>query len=384
MSYIATYLIYITVTIRAITWYVDRPPLDGFVLALLAAYGLVLVTEPLLSRRFRLYSRIYLVIQAALTITLLFTEGGMDFLAALFMPLSFQAVHFFGRKAGFAWIGAFSLALASPIMSEWGETTIAGLDTVLLFSFINFLVGNYAHLTRQAEDARGENQRMLQELQEAYRQLQDYATQAEEFAAAQERHRLAREMHDSVTQTVFSMNLTVQAARLLLGKDLQQVAAQLDHLQELARSAVGEIQVLISQLRPRSVAEEGLTGALRRLAAERKNRDGLQVSLEISGERELPVPLATGLYRIAQEALNNVSKHSGTGEATVRLCLEGSPAYLEVEDHGRGFESGKVARSTEHIGLWGMAERARELGWRLEVDSEPGRGTCLRVEENPA
>jgi signal transduction histidine kinase len=91
--------------------------------------------------------------------------------------------------------------------------------------------------------------------------------------------------------------------------------------------------------------------------------------------------VTAGLYRIVQEALNNVARHSGSCEARVRLDLDSRPAYLEVQDWGAGFEPDTISRSANHIGLHSMAERAGELGWMLKIDSQPGRGTRIRVEE---
>jgi signal transduction histidine kinase len=224
---------------------------------------------------------------------------------------------------------------------------------------------------------------LLGELQATHRQLQGYAAQVEALAAEQERSRLARELHDSVTQTVFSMNLTVQSARLLLERDPDRTASQLGRLEELAASAMGEIQTLVSQLRPTSIAEEGLPVALRRLAAERLVRHGLDVTVEVNGERVLAETVAAGLYRIAQEALTNVAKHAGTQQATLRLNLAPGVTFLEVEDCGLGFDPQSALSPLGHLGLAGMAEQARELDWKLSVESRPGHGTRVRVEENP-
>lgn len=120
---------------------------------------------------------------------------------------------------------------------------------------------------------------------------------------------------------------------------------------------------------------------LRRLAAERHARDGLQVFIEISGDRVLPAPVASGLYAIAQESLNNVVKHAGTGQASIRLNLAGSGAYLEIQDDGPGFEPETALAKPGHLGLVGMTDRAREIGWNLIIDSGCGRGTRIRVEE---
>jgi signal transduction histidine kinase len=158
------------------------------------------------------------------------------------------------------------------------------------------------------------------------------------------------------------------------------------HMEELAAGAIGEIQTLVSQLRPASMAHlavEGLPAALGQLAVERQLRDGLQVTLEVSGERALTEAAASGLYRIAQEALTNVAKHAGTREVTIHLNLGGDLACLEIEDDGLGFDPRAALRQQGHLGLAGMAERARGISWNLSIDSRTGLGTHIRVEERP-
>ena len=122
------------------------------------------------------------------------------------------------------------------------------------------------------KSAQAKSQALLIELQAAHHQLQEYASQVEELSAAQERNRLARELHDSVTQTIFSMTLTAQSALILVDRDPARVKEQLVHLQALAKNALAEMRSLIQQLRPRSLAEEGLAAALRRHAVERKKK----------------------------------------------------------------------------------------------------------------
>ncbi len=380
MSRLPTYIIYLAVLVRMASWYEENPPPQAAVIVLLLAFGLVLIAEPWLTHLGPWFPYAYLVLQTAIVMALLFINK-QDFLPSLFMPLSFQAVQFFKRRLGFLWIGLYVLATAIPLMVGWGWQ-VAGLVMIVFLGGLCFMMGYYADMIRSSEDKRRENQRLLDELQKAYLQLQETAAQSEELVAAQERHRLARELHDSVTQTLFSMNLTVQAARLAVEKDTSRLPEHLDRLQNLARGAAGEIQVLSSQLRPRSISEIGLPSALELLAAERRARDGLEIKMEVSGEKDLPEPVALGLYRIAQESLNNIAKHAGTCSAVIRLNLDSIPASLEVEDNGSGFEPGAVARGMNHIGLPGMSERARELGWKLSVSSQPGRGTCVHVEEN--
>ncbi len=383
MRVVATYLIYAAVLVRMAEEFDQNPPVRGIVVVLLAVYGLVMASEPLLTPRLRQYPLSYLILQSGLVLSLLIEAPDMDFLPMLFFPLSFQAVLFFKRRVGFVWIGGFILAMAGPLLIGW-NWELPGLAMVLLFAGVNFMMGSSADLIERAGLARQENQRLLAEMEKAYRQLQEYAAQVEEYAGAQERSRLARELHDSVTQTLFSMNLAVQAAQMLAGREPTRVTGQLDRLQELAHAAAGEIQVLARQLQPPSSVGEGPVEALSRLADERRQRDGLQVHLEVIGlaqSKVLSGPVSTGLYRIAQEALNNVAKHAGTCQAVVRLSLESQPAFMEIEDNGAGFDPGQIARGIDHIGLPGMAERAREMGWKISIDSQPGQGTRIRVEE---
>ena len=129
---------------------------------------------------------------------------------------------------------------------------------VIAFEGVCFLVGGYAHLIQVTEEANRENQRMAVRLEGANQQLQAYADQAVALAAERERFRLARDLHDSVTQTIFSMNLTVQTARLLMEKDPSRVSAQLERLLELAQSAMHEIHILVTQLKPGPSRENGV------------------------------------------------------------------------------------------------------------------------------
>jgi signal transduction histidine kinase len=251
----------------------------------------------------------------------------------------------------------------------------------ILFGAMCFLVGQIVCIRRQAEQASAHNQRLLADLRVAHRQLQDHAAQLEELAVMHERGRLARELHDSVTQTVFSMTLAVQTAQVLLTKDVSRLAAQLDRVVELARKASREIQAIVKQLRPASIAEEGLAAALQSYLADRQARDGLIAHLEVRGEAYWPENVTLGLYRIAQEAVNNVIKHAGAREVTIKLNWCDQPASVEVIDHGAGFVVSELTPQRGHMGLASMAERAREFGWALTIDSQPGQGTCVKVTE---
>lgn len=387
MRIVAVVLIFTAVAIRAIVWYSSGPYLN-LVIAILVLFGGLLFSEPILERwlgkeddrRKKWFQTAYLLLQMGLIMGLLSIPPFNDFPALLFVPLSLQAVLFFQQRTGFLWIAGFTLA--TLVILVIGSENVAEVAVMaLLFGGCCFLAGSYAHLIRETETARQENQRAYDELQAAHRQLQGYALQRQELAAEKERARLARELHDSVTQTVFSMNLAVEAARFLWPQNPLRVNAQLDRFLELADSAMHQIQSLVAQLGSEAVAGEGLMAAISQLVAERQTRDGLQVHLDIYGDKYLPEAVNAGLYNIVQEALTNIVKHSGIRQATIRLNFDAAPMYVEIEDKGIGFDIATSNIQSGHIGLVEMAELASEIGWGLCIDTQPGHGTRIRVEE---
>jgi signal transduction histidine kinase len=366
MRYLATYLIYFAVLVRAIGWSQDTSPIPIIIWVLLGVFGM-----------FPLYPRFYTLVQSGLVITMLYSAPTIDFISMLMIPLCFQAVQFFPNRIGFAWIGVLVLAMAGMLFvgMEWE----AGLTMVLGGGGAGLLMGSFAYLINRTEQRQEENQRLFANLQEAYGQLKDSAAQAEALAAVTERHHLVRELHDSLTQTLFSMNLAVQSAQLSVLETPHETEEHLTRLHALTRSAISEVQSLIGHAPARLLAQGELVVALQKLSKERLALDGLAVELSVNGERALPGQVEMNLYRIAQEALNNIARHAEVCQAEIRLHFEGEATSLEVEDHGCGFE---ISGSRQNgFGLVGMAERAREIGWNLEIKSSPGQGTLIRVEE---
>ncbi len=378
-------LLFAATALRGIVRFWDNPGRAGL-LVLLASYGLLLLLPALLSRvagpaRLRaLLAAAGLLAQAACVIGLFSFGTGADFFAVLFVPLSLQAVMLFGGRTGSLWIAFFCACMLLGLRGVESEP-LFGLGMTAVYGGLCFLFGGYAHQMQRAQAARLENQRLVSELQTAQAGLQRYADQLDELATEHERSRLARELHDSVTQSAFSMNLAVQSARLLLGRDQELLAVQLDKVEQLAGSAIGEIQNLVSELNAARPAVLDLPAALSRLAEERERRDGLRVTLQVAGGETLPEGVVKNLYAIAQEALTNAARHSGACEATMRLILDGGRRVLEIEDAGKGFEPDSPARGPGHLGLAAMQERAREIGWELRVESRPGAGTRIRAAE---
>ena len=195
-------------------------------------------------------------------------------------------------------------------------------------------------------------------------------------AVAAERTRLARELHDAVTQTLFSTTLIADVLPTLWRMDPAEGERRLAELRDLTRGALAEMRTLLMELRPHALVEAPLPALLRQLVEAMIGRARIAIDLHTEGERKLPPDVQVGLYRITQEALNNVVKHAHATQAMVTLRL-GDVVRLAIADDGAGFDSGTV--TADHLGLRIMRERAEAIGARLSVYSEPGEGTQVSV-----
>jgi signal transduction histidine kinase len=373
--YLASGLYFGAVFLRSLLLY-GSDPIFPQVLGLLVLGLLLFISEPVFSRMWPGYFPLYLLLQSILVFFLLVRPGFPDFFAALLTIFSMQAMQRIQPRIWALWIGLCALVVAWLLAGEYGAQAVA---LALIYTAGNVFLGLYTLTMRRAQAAHAQNQALAGELQQTNQQLKAYSTQLEQLAIARERNRLARELHDSVTQTVFSMTLTTQSALLLLERDPAQASAHLERLNQLARSALGEMQVLVSELKPEKTGKEGLAAALRRHLASGRYPDSLSISLKVEGDRPLGPAEEQSLFRIAEEALNNIVKHAQTSQAHLRLHLA-EPLWMEIEDQGQGFDLGQ-ARDAAKVGLSGMQERAAEIGWNLYIRTASGAGTCIRVEK---
>jgi nitrate/nitrite-specific signal transduction histidine kinase len=200
-----------------------------------------------------------------------------------------------------------------------------------------------------------------------------------ELAVVQERNRMARELHDSMTQSLYSLVLFAGAGRKALQANrLERAERNLIRVEQSAQQALKEMRLLVFELRPHSLDEEGLAGALRQRLDAVENRVGITTQLSVQGQLDLPAATEEGLYRIAQEALTNALKHAFASSVRVQVSAREESVDLEVIDDGRGFDPADSAE-LGGLGLVSMRERAEELGGALTIVSAPGQGTRVRV-----
>ena len=203
-----------------------------------------------------------------------------------------------------------------------------------------------------------------------------------ELSIISERNRLALELHDVVSQKLFSVMLTAEAAAAQLDRDPDAARAQLERTRELARESLDELRSLILGLRPPELERDGLKGALRKELEMLARIHGIEIDLEIEGADPATGSNGDGerdfaILRIAHEALNNAVRHAGADHVTVRLSQRPDVVTVEVRDDGVGFDPHSAEVRSRHLGLTSMEERARELGGRLEIRSAPGSGTTV-------
>jgi signal transduction histidine kinase len=195
-----------------------------------------------------------------------------------------------------------------------------------------------------------------------------------ELSVVSERNRLALELHDVVSQKLFSVMLTAEAAATQLERDPGSARAQVERLRTLAREALDELRSLIMGLRPPELGRDGLEQTLRKEVEMLARVHGVEVELVCEGVPENGDSLA--VLRIVHEALQNALRHARAKHVAVRL----GPRGIEVSDDGVGFEPERPELRSRHLGLTSMEERAAELGARLEIRSAPGSGTTVRLE----
>ena len=197
-------------------------------------------------------------------------------------------------------------------------------------------------------------------------------------AAAAERLRLARDLHDSVTQSLFAASLKAEAIRRRWEPSTEEARENVHDVERLTRGALAEMRTLLLEMRPDALAGTPLPTLVEQLAAAAEGSSRVTVHLDVHPGEAVPQQVGLALFRIAQESLQNVSRHSDASDVWVMLDMRGPVVRLTVCDDGNGFDVADV--TPEHFGLAMMRERAADAGVRVSVDGRPGAGTTVDAE----
>jgi PAS domain S-box-containing protein len=204
-------------------------------------------------------------------------------------------------------------------------------------------------------------------------------SEAQARAALEERQRLARELHDSVTQSLYSLTLLAEASRrMALDGNTEKMIGSIARLGETAQQALKEMRLLVYELRPLALETAGLVDALQHRLDAVEKRAGVEAQLKVESNCDLPADVENGLYRIAQEALNNSLKHAEATRVFVRLLADNQCVEMEITDNGKGFDP-QAVKDQGGMGLGNIQERTESLGGEVVFISKSGEGTQVVV-----
>ncbi len=201
---------------------------------------------------------------------------------------------------------------------------------------------------------------------------------AQALAALQERQRLAQNLHDAVNQSLFSAGLIAEVLPRLWERDPDEARRSLEDLRRLTRGALAEMRALLAELRPSTLTDAELGDLLRLLGNAFTGRTNIPAAVTVSGQGTLPPETQVALYRICQEALNNIAKHAKASQVEIDVRHAPGGLELHIRDNGRGFGTSELTPSG-HYGLSMMRERAEAVGAVLTITSQPGQGTEIAI-----
>ncbi len=270
------------------------------------------------------------------------------------------------------------IIVTPPVWETWwfrglGIVVLAILTTLGFRWRLSTVHAQKAGLEKQVAIRTAELQHQIEQREKAEEALAEKAAQE---AVTLERTRLARDLHDAVTQTLFSASLIAEVLPDIWRMNQTEGWRRLDELRQMTRGALAEMRTLLMELRPSALTEIPLPDLLRQLCESLIGRARLPIQFRVEGTQKLPPDLQICLYRITQEALNNIVKHAKATQALVTLQLN-EKVMLSIVDNGSGFDAARVP--PDHLGLRIMCERAEAIGAEFSIYSESGEGTQIFV-----
>jgi two-component system, NarL family, sensor histidine kinase UhpB len=284
---------------------------------------------------------------------------------------------------------AFMGTILSVLTNSWIiSTALKPLRELRLV--VNHIQTGNAHLDidrlQEADPDIGEFARVLQDLllqlEERNQQLRALSERAI-TAQEEERKNIARSLHDDTGQALSMLIINLERLENRLPVDESELRSKLEASRKLASDILTELRKIVYGLRPTMLDDLGLIPAIRWYSRSVLETNGIQVRMSLPDEvMELPSHLATTLFRIAQEGINNIMRHASAKTTDICLALDPTGIRLQVQDDGQGFDLQRAAGeavSSQHLGLLGMQERAELVGGKVTVESVPGKGTRLQV-----
>jgi len=316
------------------------------------------------TERYRQNPNLYFGAQTlVLAFAFLLGSNTTDAFNFLFLLLAIHTALVLPGKTAVLWIATYYVFVSGVIFATRG---LDGLYAALFYLIAYFVCGYFGNTLRRAELARDHNEKLIVELQAAQRKLQ-------ELAIVEERNRLARDLHDSVKQQVFAISMQLGAARASLGKG-DPAYWPVVEAERLAKQAGVELTDLIRELRPAELGEKPLTDALKTTVEDWSRQNRIPVEFTVGGSPPDTFPEDETFFRVAQEALANIARHSQATQVSVSLAIAAETITLTILDNGQGFDPTRVQKG---VGLDSMRERLEAVGGQLEIASQNTVGTTI-------
>jgi|WetSurMetagenome_2_1015567.scaffolds.fasta_scaffold37348_2 signal transduction histidine kinase len=296
-----------------------------------------------------------------LTLVLYLGSTSTDAFNFLFILLAIHTAHVVPGKRAAIWILIYYAIVIFIVLFTRGTN---GIYAVLFYGITYVVSGFFGAVLQQAEKSRDQNQQLVDELQATQQKLR-------ELAVVEERNRLARDLHDSVKQQVFAISMQLSAARTALS-ETDQAYASVVAAEHLAQQAGSELTSLIHELRPPGLERKTLADAVDEYVVEWSRQNKIEVSTSISRTVSVDLQTEQALFRVLQEALANVVRHSQANKVDVSLISENGAIALTIADNGIGFNA---ARITKGVGLDSMRERLAAVEGELNLSSQKSKGT---------
>lgn len=223
---------------------------------------------------------------------------------------------------------------------------------------------------------------VVQDITSVVRAEEVLKTEAQRKAVADERKRLSRELHDSVTQSLYTTGLILEALPEVWESHPEEAQKSFYEIQRINRGALAEMRTLLLELRPETITDRSLVDLLRQLTEAVSARSELPIVTSTVGDCYVPTEVRISLYRIAQESLNNIVKHAHASKVWVNLHCSEEEVLMHIRDNGRGFD--QRVKAPHKLGLDIIRDRVEEIGAELTITSQPGDGTRIQVKWRPS
>jgi signal transduction histidine kinase len=298
-----------------------------------------------------------------LILLLVLRPPSVDGINFMFLMVSIHAALVLTRNAASLWIAAYFTAVSTFMFITSGADSFVAVSFYLV---VYIICGVFGHILQQADLARQHNQQLIEELQSTQEKLR-------ELAVVEERNRLARDLHDSVKQQVFAISMQLSAARTALS-ETDKSYSSVAEAERLAQQAGAELTTLISALRPPLLESKSLANAIREHVDVWSRQNSITSETKIDSTVSVDQRVEQALFRVLQEALANVARHSKASRVTVDLKPENGNVILTIEDNGIGYDAERI---TKGVGLDSMRERLATVNGTLTVSSRQSHGTRI-------